>query len=66
MIDQDDYLTIEETLAHLKISRATLWRWRRSGLEETRLGRIVRIKRANLDDYLQKNTSKRTFETHKQ
>lgn len=45
-----DALTIREACAHLKVSRATLRRWRlQRRIRVSKIGRTIRIKKAELD-----------------
>ena len=48
----DRFLTIEEVAARMKISRSTVWRWRKQGLRQTRKGRVIRVLENDLNSFL--------------
>lgn len=47
--DQEELLTVEETIAFLKCSKQALWNWRKSGiLPSYRLGNRVYYKKSDI------------------
>lgn len=46
------YVTIREASRLVAVSENTLRSWLRRGLQEHRVGRVVRIRRADLDSFL--------------
>lgn len=54
-------MTIEETCEYLRISKTTLWRWRKSGLPYFKFGEgggRVLFNKAEVDEWLKENASK--------
>jgi len=52
----NEWLTIKEAANYLKVSVPTIWRYIRLGqLTAYRRGRIVRLKKSDLDNFLQPN-----------
>jgi excisionase family DNA binding protein len=50
----DEYFTVEEVAARLKVSRQAVYNWITEGrLRAVKAGRAVRISRAALDEFLQ-------------
>ena len=56
----EELLTVEEVCELLKISRRTLERWREKGLPFTKLGAVVRFKKADIEDWVNDNRAKKT------
>ena len=59
MNNQQDLITPESTAEHLKVSVRTLAKWRSLGtpmIPYFRVGRCIRYKLSDLDDYLAKHT----------
>jgi len=55
----DEYLSIKEVMAVLKICRSTLFKHVRSGrLASYRIGRLVRIKAGDLKQFIEGKPSK--------
>lgn len=53
-MSDDEWLTIEEAARHLKVSVPAIRKYIRAGkLLHYRQGRIIRIKRSDLDNFLQ-------------
>ena len=53
---EDKWMTVEEVAAHANVSRMTAWRWRNEqGLKFTKIGNVVRIRRSELDRFLNKH-----------
>lgn len=49
----DDLLTTEEVADLLRVSRQTLWRWRKDGtLPARKVGALVRYRRSDVDALL--------------
>jgi excisionase family DNA binding protein len=47
------FITVKETCSLLKISRQTVYEWMRSGkLKAVKAGRLVRIRREDLESFL--------------
>ncbi len=56
----NEYLTIEEVTKILKVSRTTVYTWMKSGeLKTYKLGKLVRIKREDLERFIQLKERKR-------
>jgi excisionase family DNA binding protein len=52
---ESDMLTVEDIMADLRISEATIRRWIRDGsLEAFKLGRQYRVRRADYEKFLEK------------
>ncbi len=54
-------MTIEETCEYLRISKTTLWRWRKNGLPYFKFGEgggRVLFNKAEVDEWLKENASK--------
>lgn len=50
-------LTIDEVAQRLKVSPSTVRRLiRRGGLKTVRLGRLIRVRPADLNDYIERHT----------
>lgn len=48
-VNQKELLTVKEVAAHLRVSRATVWRWCQKGtIPAIRLGRCWRIRQMDL------------------
>ncbi|WP_277669102.1 helix-turn-helix domain-containing protein [Caproiciproducens galactitolivorans] len=52
---EEEYLTQQEVCSWLKISLATLWRWRKEGLPYVKYGNSVRFKETEVSKWLEKN-----------
>lgn len=51
-MDDESYLTAKEVQAHLKISRATLYKLRQQGLPVVKLERKVLFRKSDIDRFL--------------
>jgi excisionase family DNA binding protein len=57
---QDQLLTVPEACAELRIAPVTFYRWRRNGKGPNTIlvgTRMVRIRRSELDRYLERDTA---------
>ena len=50
----EEYLTVEEVCKWLKTSRATVNRWRKQGMPFVKAGKLVRFKKSEVEQWLQK------------
>ena len=57
----NEYLNMDELKEWLKISRATVDRWRKAGLPCYKVGRVVRFKREDVDAWLKEKTQLKTI-----
>jgi excisionase family DNA binding protein len=54
-----EWLTVQQVADHLQVSRVTVWRWIRSGrLSGIRVGRVRRIARSSLQEFLRQGGGK--------
>jgi excisionase family DNA binding protein len=51
----DEWLTLSEVAQTLKVGRTTIWRCRREGLKAMRRGGLVRVRRSDLNAYLERH-----------
>ena len=52
----NEYLTIKEVMDFLKVSRSTIYNWKNSGkLRFYKIGKLVRIKREELERFIESN-----------
>jgi excisionase family DNA binding protein len=49
----DEYLTVEELCKWLKISRATVDRWRKQGMPFIKVDKLVRFKKSEIEQWLE-------------
>lgn len=50
------YFTFEEAAEYLRVSRSTLYRWTHTyNLHWIKIGRVSRISRKDIDDFMQSN-----------
>jgi len=62
---EKELLSVEEVSRFLKVHHLTVYRWCREGrLPATKVGREWRIRRATLDDFLQRGQRKETLVAH--
>jgi excisionase family DNA binding protein len=47
-----DLLTLTQAAEFVQVHRQTIWRWRNNGLKVYVKGRVVRVKRADLEEFL--------------
>ena len=58
---KNDILTIEEAAELLKLSTKTIYRMvRENKLKASKIGRVWRIKKSDIDDYLSQNSNQNT------
>lgn len=56
MTTDDQYLTIDEVAAKLKVAYLTVYRWIKAGkLNSVKAGKQYRIKQSELDSFLKKD-----------
>lgn len=54
---EDRWMTVDEVATYTNVCRMTIWRWRNEqGLKFTKVGNVVRIRRSELDAFLNKHT----------
>ena len=51
-----EYLTTEELAEKLKVSRQTVWLWRKQGLPALKIGRSIRFNAIEVDEWIKEQS----------
>jgi len=52
MPDSENYLTMNELIKHLKVTRTSINRWMNKGMPSVKLGTLRRFKVSEVEDWL--------------
>jgi excisionase family DNA binding protein len=58
----NEYLTTEELAEKLKVTRQSIWHWRKKGLPALKIGRAVRFDLEAVSEWINKQTEDRENE----
>jgi excisionase family DNA binding protein len=59
MKDYEDLLTVKEIVEYCRVNKFTVYNWiKKEGLPIVRLGRIIRIRRTDFDEWIKKQNPK--------